>query len=144
MTQKKDKREEYLEKDRQGYDEQITNQSALLDKSILLIGTTTFNMALTFTNKLIPLRDADYICLFILSLSLMALSVVLTLLSFKFSVCSAVSALKYTDKCSSNSDTKSTYQDSRLGKWIEPMNWFSLIFLILGFLCMIIFITINL
>lgn len=130
-----------LEKDRTGYDAQITSQSELLDKSILLIGTTTFNMALIFIDRIVKMEKAEYIFLFIISLSSLALSIVLTILSFKLSVCDAYHEIKEVDKYIS--DKNHVRKSLCIQKIIEPINWFSLIFMIIGFICMVVFISIN-
>lgn len=107
MTKKKKIGQEVivnLKKDRSDYDQQITKQSELLDKSVLTISAAMFNIAIMFVDKIVPLSTSNYLCLFILSLVLYAISVVCTLVSFKVSMDKAIEAVKAVDEAISKNE----------------------------------------
>lgn len=85
-----------IELDRKQYCELSSNQSNLLDKSIISISGASFTIAIGFINKLIPMEYAEFQIIFWISLIFLAATILTTVFSFS---CSENAANKMREAC---------------------------------------------
>ena len=132
--------QEYL-KVRKNYDKDISQQTELFDKYILLISTGSFGVSFLFIEKIIK---GQIICkwLLIYIWTLFILSIISSLLSFAFSKKALSKAIEEYDKM--YNDQNYEYKEPIQNLFTSIFNWYALGFLIVGFLCFLIFGYFNL
>lgn len=133
--------------DRQNYVNLQNEQALLLDKYILLTAGTLFNVALLFVDRIVPLKTADFLWIFIIALILLALAMSFVLFSLKIAAGELGFCIDAMDK--SIKDDEDSYV--KIGncmtwrtRWILRLNILSLLTTVVAIISLSFFITYNL
>ena len=128
-------REEYL-KQRETYDNRKAHQTELLDKYLLTISTGSFGLSFLFIEKIVKGAMKNPRVL-VYSWIMFAFSVISSLLSFIFSKKAHEKAIEEWDK--QYTDENYTYKEPKENFITTVFNWYSFLFLLIGFVSFIIF-----
>lgn len=129
-----------LHEARNQYIENLNNQSDLFDNKLLWLSAGSFGLILTFIKNIVNPPFKSILFLF-LSLSCLALSILITLFSFLVSQNANKKLIKKIDDCINNNVY---FNEKAEFKSIEIINWFAFISFAIGIILIILFIILNL
>lgn len=132
-----------VELDRKNYDEQCSSQTQLLDKSIISISGASFTISMGFIDKTIPLDRAIHTWILWSSLLILAITIIVTILSFEFGAKSAREWRCICDAAEDADDTNLLESKNKYLYIVELCNLCRLIFFLIGISALAAFIFIN-
>lgn len=134
-------RDEYL-KTRSDYSNLSTNQSNLLDKSILTVSGVTLAFSLTYIDKIAPLNNAQFPLLIVSAWICLSVSCAFTIISLHAAYKCTCSYINQYDNNYKNNETGNKLT-SRWETLTSLSNNFSLVLFITGLILLIAFSTLN-
>lgn len=121
-----------IELDRSCYDAIASTQATLLDKSIISIAGASFSLSIGFIDKLIPLDKAALLWALWMAMLILALSIIVTVLSFWAGERSARFRRSLCDDAEKNCDTEILYNKNPWDTPLALLNSSRLIFFVFG------------
>lgn len=115
--------------------------SQQFDKAILTLAAGALGLSITFINQIAPHPESRSICFLVSAWILFCLSLLSTLISF---LASQAACRKQRDALDENILGKNICENNKAAAWTNWLNYFSIVFFIIGVIALIVFSALNL
>jgi hypothetical protein len=100
----------------------IDNDQSEYDKQLLTLSSGFLAVSLAFIKDVVPLKDAEYLCLLYSSFALLASCIMLVLFTFQFSISGQLKAKDYWDNRKTGVDEHFPYWHASCIKWLNRIS----------------------
>ncbi len=138
---------EYFAKERERYYNVLMHQTEQYDKHVFIISGVLFNVVIIFMDKIVPFKVSFFPYLLILSIVLLAFSMIFTLVSFFVSAYESRRSIEAVDYSQKNEeDLLQVYERFKVlnGNLVPSLNFLSLFSVVVSILMLTFYISTNL